>query len=267
MIPDPIHEVLAPGNWPTFVYLSARVGGFMVSAPLWSMMSIPRTLQAGIVVLLSMLLLPIARTVIVPNEVLLLPVPMALEFIMGLVIGLSAAVIVQGVTMAGEVLSHQMGLALGPAMSPMPDVQMSGIGQLKGFLALAIYVGVGGHLVLLQGLAESVRTLPPGCAPGLQNGGGIVASLLQTLCSTAVRTAAPVMVALLVTNVALGILTRAVPQLNAMMVALPLSAAAGLVTLGLAFPVISHSITNWMGRLPEVVAEILQAFRATVTGN
>ena len=170
-----------------------------------------------------------------------------MEVLIGVAIGLTAAVIVQGVAYAGEVVAMQMGLALGPALSPMPDLEVSGVGQIKGLLALLIYLAVGGHLMLLRGLAESLRSVPPGAPVGLDSGSGCIL-LFGSLFSTAIRTAAPVMVALLLTNAALAILNRAVPQMNAMMVLVPLSIGVGLIMLGAALPFLANDIGGWMHR-------------------
>ena len=87
-----------------------------------------------------------------------MPLPFALEVVVGLVIGLTAAILVQGVALGGEVIALQMGLALAPQLAPLPELQVPSIGLLQGNLALLIYVGIGGHLVLLRGLAESLQT-------------------------------------------------------------------------------------------------------------
>jgi flagellar biosynthetic protein FliR len=71
------------------------------------------------------------------------------------------------------------------------------------------------------------------------------------------------MVTLLLVNVALSILSRAVPQLNAMMVSLPLTIGIGLLMLGLALPLLAATVTGWMHGLPEVVAGVTGAFQTS----
>lgn len=163
MIPDFFAEILTPGRWPAFVLVSARLAGLMFTAPLWSMSDLPRLARAAITVLLAVTLLPAVPPTKLPEEILALPLPFAMELLVGIVIGLTAGILVQGVALSGEVLSLQMGLSLAPQLAPMPDLQVSGVGLLQSNLALLIYVAVGGHLMLLRGLAQSLQTLPPGC--------------------------------------------------------------------------------------------------------
>jgi flagellar biosynthetic protein FliR len=216
---------------------------------------------------MAMVLLPTAPHVTMPEQALELPVPLAMEMLLGLAIGLVAAVVVHGAALGGELVSLQMGLSLGPALAPMPEFEGSGVAQLQSLLALCVYVGMGGHLMLLRGLADSLQTLPPGAPFSIPQGGQSVALIAGTLFSTAVRTGAPVIVSLLVTNVALAILSRAVPQLNAMMVSLPLTIAAGLVMIGAALPMSAAVVDGWMRDLPLRIAAVAGAVGAAAAGR
>ena len=211
---------------------------------------------------LATVLLPLAPPVLAPQGVLDIPLPFLAEMAIGVVIGLTAAVIVNGASLAGETISLQMGLSLGPALAPMPDLGPSGVGQIKTMLAVFIYVGLNGHMLLLSSLADSLVTIPPGGA--LDIGGALIAGerLMNVVFTSAVGIAAPVMVALLLANLALALLGRAVPQLNAMMVSLPLSIGVGLVTLGLALPLVATALRGWMESLPSGIAETLGGFQS-----
>ena len=234
--------LLDPGAWPTFVFVTARLTGLMLTAPLWSMTAMPRAIRAAVTVVLALLLTPLAPRVTVPEQLLELPLPLALELVLGLGIGLTAGVLVHGASLAGEVISLQMGLSLGPALATVPELEVPSVGQLQSLLALLVYVAMGGHLILLRGLADSLQVLPPATALDLAGGAHLAARLGGALFASALGIAAPVMVTLLLVNVALSILSRAVPQLNAMMVSLPLTIGIGLLMLGLALPLLAATV-------------------------
>jgi flagellar biosynthesis protein FliR len=261
---DFVQHALAPERWPVFALITARLTGLFLVAPLWSMTALPAPTRAALTVVLGALLLPMAPAVPLGEHVLDLPLPVAMELLIGLVIGLTAAVVTQGAAFAGEVAAVQMGLNITPALTPAPDLTESGIGQLQGMLALFVYVAVGGHHALLRGLADSLRSLPPGAMVDLTRGAQVAAMLPRALFECALSCAAPVMVTLLVVNVAMAILSRAVPQLNAMMVAFPLSIGLGLLMTGLSMPVVAGVIAAWMDRLPGAVTRVLAGF--TVVG-
>lgn len=252
-VPDFLATALTPERWPTFALVTARIGGLMLTAPGWNGTALPRLVRTALTVVLAALLLPSAPVAKLPEQVLDIPLPMAAEMAIGLVIGLVAAVLVQAVALAGEVMSMQMGLSIAPSYSPIPELQVSGIGPLCTMLTLLIYFGVGGHLMLLRGLADSLQALPPGQGIVFGAGEKVSIELAGRIFSCAISAAAPVMVALLLTNVALGILSRAVPQLNAMTVSFPLSIGVGLLMFSVSLPIVASVITGWISDMPESV--------------
>ncbi|MDM7914794.1 MAG: flagellar biosynthetic protein FliR [Candidatus Eisenbacteria bacterium] len=266
-IPGFLVELLAPDRWPTFAFVSARVGGLMIAAPLWSLSALPRVARAAIALLITILLLPLAPTAAMPEQAIELPLPLAMEFLLGLAVGLTAAMLVQGASLAGEVISIQMGLSLGPVLSPMAEPQPAGVGQIQSTLALLIFVLTNGHLVLLRGLAASLQALPPGHPFAFTDGAAGILALFGRLFALALSAAAPVMVTLILVNLAMALLHRAVPQINTMMVAFPLSIGIGLVMVGAALPLIAATIGGWMQGLDSNVQAVLDAFRPLGGGS
>jgi flagellar biosynthetic protein FliR len=265
MIPDLLGQVLAPGRWPAFVLVSARLSGLMITGPLWSMTNLPGRARAAITVLLSIVLLPSVPATKLPDELLALPLPFALEMVVGIVIGLTAAILVQGVAMAGEIISLQMGLSLAPQLAPIPDLQVSVVGLILSNLVVLLYVGIGGHLMLLRGLADSLQTLPPGLPMDL-TGGRDAALAVGAVFRCALSAAAPVMVTLLLAEISVALLSRAVPQINAMMISFPIAIGVGLIMTGAALPFLATGIEGWMHRLPGSVTTLLGALHAAPAG-
>ncbi len=257
-------EALQPMHWPTFAFISARVAGLMSVAPMWSMMVVPAKLRGAIAVVLTLALLPLSPPMTMPIDAPSLVVPLATELLLGIAIGLAAACFLHGVTVAAEVVSLQMGLSLGAAIGGMRDIGSPGIGQLQGQFVLAVYVAVGGHLILLTGLGRSLLTIPPGTPIALGDGGRFMIALAGGVFSTAVQVAAPMMVALLVTNLALAVLNRAVPQLNTMMVAVPVTVAVGLITMGATLPIAAGFVSGWATGLGGTTDAVVQAFTPVV---
>lgn len=255
-VPDLLRTAFAPEAWPVFVLISARLGGLMLTAPLWSMTTMPHGIRAALTVVVAMVLLPAAPRVPMPAEVLDLPLPLMVEMAVGMAIGLVAGVLVHAAGLAGEVLSLQMGLSLGPHLSPVPELQVAGVAPLTTLVAVFVYLAVGGHLAMLEGLADSLHALPPGRGLDLA-AGGAAARAAGALFSCALTTAAPVLVTLLLANVALAILSRAVPQLNAMLVSFPITIALGLLMLAASLPIVTQTTARWMHALPDAIERTL----------
>ena len=260
-VPDFLGAALTPEKWPTFALLTGRLGGLMMTAPAWSGTTMPRLIRTALTIVLAILLLPAAPAAAMPDHVLDLPLPMAAEIAIGVVIGLSAAVLVQACGLAGEVMSMQMGLSIAPALAPVPEMQVVGVGPITTTLAILIYLSLGGHLMLLRAFAESLHTLPPGAGIEFTGGGPVAVALAGQLFSCAASVAAPVMVTLLLTNIALAILSRAVPQLNAMMVSFPLTIGVGLIMFAVSLPNVSTVVARWVQELPASVNGLLVPFQ------
>jgi flagellar biosynthetic protein FliR len=254
-----VHDALKPDHWPTFVFITARLIGLGLTAPMWSMPTLPLSARAAIIAVLAIVLLPAVPKTTVPDQVLDIPLPLGVEFVIGISIGLAAAVIIQGAALAGDVLSLQTGLSLGAALSG-GDVPGAGLGQLKSLTALLMYVTLGGHLMLLRGLSDSLQVLPPGMGVSMEQGGANAAALLNVMFTSAARIAAPAMVALLLANLSLAILNRAVPQLNVIMVSFPVTIGLGLVMIGASMPIFAAAIGGWVSSLPVTVPAVINGF-------
>ncbi len=253
-------DALAPSRWPTLVVVGARFIGLMLTAPLWSMPEMPRSLRGAMVVLFTLAVLPTTSNAKLAPDYAGLPGLLGTELLLGVGIGLTGAVLMAGVALAGEVASLQMGLNLGPSLANMPESPVAGVGELKSMLAMAIYVTLGGHLMLLTGVARSLQEIPPGAALDVVSGGRTVAALVGTLFTTAVRVAAPIMVALLLTNLGIAILGRAVPQINSMVVAFPITIGLGFIALGASLPFMGRVMGEWVTSIPRLVSSIVSAF-------
>lgn len=267
MSPDALQQALTPDRWPALIMVTARVTGLMLSAPLWSMTQMPTAVRAAITVVLSILLLPSVPPVALPVQPFDLPLPLALEGLIGVTTGLTAAVLVQGAALAGEMLGVQMGISMGPAVFVMPDLPNSEFGSLFGLFATVLYLGVDGHLALVAGLADGLRALPPGGAVAIASGATVSAGLLGTVFSTAASVAGPVLATLLLAHVAMALLNRAVPQLNALMTSFPITIGAGLLAMGIALPVMAGVLVDGFSQLPDAVDAILGSWRLTAGGR
>lgn len=255
-------QLVGIDSGPAFVLVSARVSGLFLAAPIWSMAGVPRTIRGAAVVLLSILLLPaIGPVAEPPDDMLVLSTILAGEMLMGVAIGVVGGLVIHGITVAGEVASLQMGLSLGAAIGALPEGATVGIGQLKSYFAMLLYLTLGGHLTLYQGLAASFAAVPPGQAVlGVAGGGQFVANLAGTIFASGVRAAAPIIVALMLANLALAILGKAVPTLNVMMLSFPITISIGLITLGASLPFLAAFLGGQVDAMPDAIGRTINTF-------
>jgi flagellar biosynthetic protein FliR len=156
------------------------------------------------------------------------------------------------------VVALQTGLSLGQIISPSIDTGGPALGQLYSLLGLAVFVSVGGPASSLTSVANSLQRIPPG-SPIVFDGGAM--ALLATtgqLFGYAVQIAAPVMVAVTVTNVAIAIINRAVPQLNAMAMSFAITLGVGLLMFGVSLPLVVRTMSRWVTQAPTTAASLVE---------
>jgi len=156
---------------------------------------------------------------------------LAQQIIIGFAMGLTLRLIFTAIDLAGTMISTQMGLGFATAYDPQSAAQTPVISEFLGMLALLMFMSINGHLMVLATLGESFSVLPIGATTitgsswwNIANAGGIIFS-------TGVMLALPVVVSLLITNIALGILARVAPQLNIIAIGFPITIVLGFSTL------------------------------------
>lgn len=222
---------LAAFAWPL-----ARILALVASAPVIGNPSVPASVKIGLGLLITVLVAPL-----IPSPPSIDPASasglliLAQQVLIGLAMGFAMHVVFHAAEMAGELIGLQMGLGF----ATLYDASVPGfipiIGQYLGIVVSLAFLAVDGHLLLVSALVESFQVLPltPLSAPSglraLVEWGGSIFSYSLAL-------SLPLLAALLITNLALGVLTRAAPQLNIFAVGFPLTILIGILALVLSLP-------------------------------
>ncbi|SHM49342.1 flagellar biosynthetic protein FliR [Duganella sacchari] len=166
------------------------------------------------------------------------------EMLIGLAMGFSIRIIFAAVEMAGEISSLTMGLGFATFFDPSTQGRSSAISQFLSLVATMAFLAVNAHLVLLSTLVESFSTLPVSSIPIYGGGFKQLADWGGRIFSTGVQLSLPIVAALLITNVALGILTRAAPQLNLFGIGFPITLGVGLLVIAMTLPYLGTPVQN-----------------------
>jgi len=223
-------------SWTGLVF--ARVAGLAAAAPCCTRLPAGWRLRAALAAMLVALVLPCQWQSASPrfNGSAALLAALGGEAIIGAFLGVGVAVFLHGMTLAGELVWQTAGLSLAAAAEDDPADGASPLGRLAWLLGAAVFLCLGGHRLVVAGLLDSFRALPPGggCAPDSLLEG--YATLLGQSFSLGIRVAAPALAALLLATVTLGLIGRTLPQVNLLSVGLgvngPLACAAVALTVG-----------------------------------
>jgi flagellar biosynthetic protein FliR len=205
-----VGQIVARLWWPAL-----RIGGFVLTAPIASESTIPRRVKVVLTLGLGFLLAPLAP---VPPELSIFSgagvLTAAQELLIGTAIGLVMQLAFDALTFAGQTISMSMGLGFATLVDPQRGTNVTVVGQLFMFAGLLTYLAINGHLMLLGALANSFQTMPIGGSPVAAGFLLAVAGWGARIFETGLLLALPAVVALIVVNMALGVVTRAAPQLN-----------------------------------------------------
>ena len=239
-----------------FIIIFARISGVMVAAPIFSDTNIPAQLKVGLTLIMSLVFYPIvAAPRVGPDPGLLqLVYLMGSELSIGLLIGFSARLLLVGVEMAGEVAGFQMGLGIVSIFDPSTQQQVSLIGQAMTLFATILFVALDGHHLFIASLARSYDLVGAGAInltrPAFDHYTGVAGKLFLV----GLQVGAPLVVALLAANFAMGLIARSVPQVNIFIVGFPFTIALGLIFLVIGFPFFIRTVAKILGELEGIIA-------------
>ncbi|MGI6657750.1 MAG: flagellar biosynthetic protein FliR [Desulfobulbus sp.] len=155
------------------------------------------------------------------------------EVLIGLLIGLVAQMIFAAVTFGSTVIGYQMGFAAANVFDPQTTQQLSLLSQVVNILTILLFLSTNMHHLFFRAILESYTVLPPGLLDFSLGSVQELMKLASQMFVLGVQCSAPILSILLLTNLALGILARTVPQLNVFMLSFPLNIGIGFLVMGL----------------------------------
>lgn len=251
------------GQAQQFLAILFRVGAFLSLFPIFGSNNLPAQLKAGLAIVLALVLFPILPMpqVAFPSNGTMLTLALGREVLIGGVLALAVRLIFAGVELAGQVQGYQMGFSIANVLDPQTQEQVSVIAQLHNILALLIFLAIDGHHLMIRALVRSFELVGPFQAQFSGGPGQILISLSSHLFILAVKISSPVLAALFLSNLALGLMARMVPQMHIFLVSMPMSIALGLVILSLSLPFLVQGLTGAFLGLERDFALMLRAMR------
>jgi flagellar biosynthetic protein FliR len=258
---------LSAWNLPLFLLILFRLGGLFLSAPIFAGGHLPIPFKAGLALTLALSLYPLLHGGPFAGEIEPLSLALSIlgEVTLGILIGLSARLVFIGVGVAGELTGIQMGLGFANVVHPQFAVHASVVAQLMDLITFLTFLTLEGHHALLEAIWASFQSIPPGMVSGAAAGGAtsVLVPLFGKSLLLAIKISSPIMVAVLLTNVAIALLARVVPQLNFFVFGLSVTFVIGLLALLASLPLLGHLVRTISS---QVRPELLTVLRSVSHG-
>ncbi len=220
--------------------IAIRLVGFSMQMPVISNRGIPRTVKVGFVFFTSMMIFFSGIVIDVPqiNNFFEYAAAIFKEFTVGYIIGFSVYFFFTTFYMAGQLVDYQIGFSMVSVLDPTSNMQIPVTGNILYLGASAIFVVTGAYHVVLDAILESYTLLPIGTANILGNE-RVTAHLLELVYNffeLSMLIAIPVVGTVILVDIAMGLLVKAVPQMNVFVVGAPIKLLVGLVVFTLVLP-------------------------------
>jgi len=243
---------------------TARVLSFLSSLPVMGVRSVPRTVRVALALCVAIGMMPTiqAAGAMPPETPVHLAFALSLEILIGLVLAFAAVTVFATVQFAGEIIGVQMGLALANVIDPTNDQQVSTLSQVFNIVAVLVFLTLDGPGEILRAFAAGFVAMPPGAFVPSAETLITATSQVGTLFSMALRIALPVITALMLVSLTLGVVGRTVPQLNILVLGFPIKILVGIFVVGVSIPLFGETIADTLRGLPLRLEEILWAASA-----
>ncbi len=221
-----------------FALVLMRIIAFVVSCPIIGATNVPVTVKVLLSLTLTIILFPTLHF----NKTDLLSINDQLIFLVireifvGLALGYLMRMFFFAINVAGELISLSMGLSAAQMFNPALGIQVNTVEQFELMLATLFFLAVNGHHVFIGGLAESFHFVPLADIAIKVKGFSAMAVVAQDVLVMGLKISAPIIIAIFITNITMGIVGRAVPQINVLVTSMPITVLLGFAVLFVVMP-------------------------------
>lgn len=239
-----------------------RILAFMAVEPLLSVRAVPRRVRLGLGLALTVVVAPLLESTptVLPSG----PVAMLLlaqQILIGVSMGFVARLVFTAIEMAGSLAGLQMGLSFAAQVDPVHGSQTPVVAQWMSLFATLLFLALNGHLLMLSVLVESFHLLPVSTQPLQLAGMKDIALFGARIFSIGLWLSLPVVASLLLTNLVIGVVARASPQMNLFAVGFPITLVIGLAALYFSLPSMQGVLSRVFDMQVHMMLDLLRALR------
>lgn len=230
----------------------------VTSAPVFGMRSVPVKVKVILSLAITSVLVPMLP---VPEVDVLSPLAfliIAQQILIGIMIGFTVQLVFSAVITGGQIVAMQMGLGFSLMVDPQNGSQSPVLSQFYIVMVTLIYLSINGHLVMLEVLAESFKTMPISAEGLVAKNFMQVVNWGSNIFAGGLAIALPAIASLLVVNIAFGVMTRSAPQLNIFAIGFPITMVLGFALVMVTLPNVAPKSTSLFSEIYHLLQSILR---------
>lgn len=238
--------------WPLF-----RVAAMVSTAPVFGTRSVPMRVKLISSLAITSIIVPLLPApevdVLSPLSVLII----AQQVLIGILMGFTLQLVFSAVITGGQIVAMQMGLGFSLMVDPQNGAQSPVLSQFYVVLVMLIYLALDGHLVLVEVLVDSFKSMPVAATGLVADDFMKVVRWGSQIFAGGLAIALPAIASLLVVNVAFGIMTRSAPQLNIFAIGFPITMVLGFALILITLPNVTPQSTSLFNDVYHLLKQIL----------
>ncbi|WP_229007150.1 flagellar biosynthetic protein FliR [Methylophilus sp. Leaf408] len=234
-----------------------RVLGCIAVVPLFSHPSIPNRIKLGIGFVITLAIVPSVQVPVIEVMSWQGMLSLLAQVLIGISMGFVMRIMFTAVEMAGFMMGMSMGLGFASFFDPQSEGQTIAVAQFLTMLTLLVFMSLDGHLIVVAVMLQSFETMPI-LLDHWQLNGQAIAELGGHIFSQGLLLSLPVVASLLITNMALGILTKAAPQFNIFGIGFPVTISVGMVMTLLSLPSLISPVNRWLIDAQQLMLQVIR---------
>jgi flagellar biosynthetic protein FliR len=246
-----------------FIFMLIRTGVILFMMPFFSSRVIPVPVKAGLALVITLVLFPAERGNVeaVPGTLWEMAGMVAGELFVGMILGILVHVFFEGIHMMGQLAGVETGFSIANVIDPQSGSQTSVLANMAYLISLVLFLILNGHHIIINAIRESFAIIQPGTVSLNRQVFEEMLKRSGDIFIIAVKIGAPVIAAILFIQVAFGLITRLIPQMNIMIVAFPLQIGVGLLFFGISLNGMERFMERYLGSLGGMLTNMMMLMK------
>ncbi len=243
----------------TITFILVRLSSFFIICKSFYPNGTPKTLKAFFALIMAVSITQGVENVTmdVINNNYILIIYLLNEVITGAILGLIINIIFDVISMAGNWIDVHIGLSMISMMDPNTQQQVTVSGKLLNYISLVLFFIVDGHHIFIKSLIETFNLVPLGKTIVYENSMMALIEIISEYFLIGLKIAIPIVLIIILTDICMGLISRVVPQINVMILGMPIKMFVGLLTISVALPIILKIVVSLFTYIPDIIRKIV----------
>ncbi len=242
---------VAVENFDAILLVLVRMSGLFILSPVFGRQNMPALFKIGFAFFLTLIYVSATDNLVIDykDSMVLYVIYVAKELAVGMVMGYVTYIIMSGIYLAGQIIDNQVGFGYANVLDPITNIQVPLTSNFYYTYLILIFLLINGHHMIIRALFYSYKVIPLGQLTFSSDVISELGSVMSEMFGIALRISAPIIAAVFITDVVLGVLSKTIPEMNVFMLGMPIKVLLGFaiitITVANAVP-IAEGLTSLM---------------------